>query len=132
MLVLGLVCNVLSTKAQFRESPADSTQYARIYVYRPFTFSAVLLGFGIRKDEQKLFKLRNHSAHEIRVYRAGSVLLSAKSPERKFKMLINVELGKSYYVRCKPGISYLTVNPKLQLVDNELGEREYKEITDEN
>ena len=117
--------------SQALDTTVDSTRYATIYIYRPFTFSSVLLGFGIREGERKLFKLWNGAAHEVKIYKSGPLLLSAKSIERKFKLPIDIELGKSYYVKCKPGISYISANPKLLLVDAEAGKQEYQAIVDE-
>ncbi|AQG78269.1 hypothetical protein [Spirosoma montaniterrae] len=131
-LAFALACIALTVRAQTTEPPIDSAQYARIYVYRPFFVFSSLIGFGLRKDGVKVAKLRNNSGREIKVYRPDIIAISTKSIERQSSVQLNVELGKKYFIRCKPRLSYLTVNPKLQLVDAESGEREYKDIVKEN
>ncbi|WP_338871561.1 hypothetical protein WBJ53_25725 [Spirosoma sp. SC4-14] len=131
-MLLLLISIGLPGKCQFANNKIDSTHFAKIYIYRPFTLSAVLLGFGIRKEGEKLFKLRNNSARELRIYKSAPIILSAKSVERISKITLNVEVGKSYYIRCIPRISYLTVNPKLELVNEAKGKQEYEAIVDEN
>lgn len=104
-------------KAQNVHTVVDSTQYATIYICRPNNFFGSAVGFGIRNDGIKLFKLRNNSIRELKIYQPGPVMLSARCVDRVSKITIPVELGKRYYVRCTPQISYLFANPKLRLVE---------------
>ena len=127
-----LLSCLFTLRAQNIVTKVDSTQYATIYMYRPFSVLSPLLSFGIRKEGVKLFKLRNNSTCIIKVYQPGILILSAKSIERISSLSIACELGKSYYVRSKPRLSYLSVNPKLILMDTAQGRQEYQAIIDEN
>jgi len=130
--ILGLLNGSSIVMGQDVCNPVDSTQYATVYICRPFNVFGAGVGFVIRKGEVKLFKLRNSSIREVKIYQPGPTTLSAKCVDRVSKITVDIELGKSYFISCTPRISYLFANPKLQLVDNERGKKEYQAIVDEN
>ncbi|RCR65613.1 DUF2846 domain-containing protein [Larkinella punicea] len=117
--------NTLST---FQRSDTSTSKYALIYLYRPFEFWGLTIGFSVKKNGTKIFKIRNNSVHIIKVFQSGVTTISAQTFEKKSKVNLKIELGKAYYLKCTIRPGFLIGHPKLRIVSAEKGKIECYEI----
>ncbi len=103
-----------------------STNYAIINVYRP-SGPGVMLNYDLYLGDSVICRVANNSCESIRIYKNGYSSLWAKT-EAKEEIPINVEFGKTYYVRCGVGIGLLVGRPTIQMIDNYTGEFQFNAI----
>lgn len=107
--------------------PADA-DYAMVYFYRPNNFSGSLIGYKVRMNEEDIIgRVRNGEKFGYKVTDFGKHEFWAKT-ESKSTVIIDVEPGEEYFVRCGINMGFAVGKPDLTLVDNELGISEYESI----
>ena len=110
---------------------SDTTDFATLLVYRP---KNALFGptYDMYVDDSemtgKLFikKIKGNTYREIKIYKEGQHVFWAKTLEEKVSVKVNIKFGKTYYLRCGFTQGVIKNRPKLEFVDQEEGEREYK------
>lgn len=112
---------------------ADSSEievdadYALIRIYRNSSLGGVL-NYDLYLDNNKISRVQNHFTDEIKVYLEGQHTLWAKT-EVKDELPIMLEKGKVYYIKCEVRYGVMIGRPEIMLVDANIGETEYKSIS---
>lgn len=110
---------------------SDTSDYATLFVYRP---KNALFGptYDMYIDDSemsgKLFlkKIKGNTYHEIKIKKEGEYRFWAKTFEETVSVKVNIKFGNSYYLRCGFSQGVIKNRPKLEFVDQEVGEREFK------
>lgn len=109
---------------------ADSTlkdaYYAVINVYRPSGVGA-LVNYDLYLGSSIICRVKSNFYESIKIYKEGLNSLSAKT-EAKAEIPINVEFGKTYYVRCGMKMGAFVGRPTLEMIDNKTGKAEFNAI----
>ena len=128
------ICHLATESFSFKENTqleSDTTDYATLFVYRP---KNLLFGptYDIYIDDSemsgKLFikKIKGNTYREIKIYKEGEYTFWAKALEEKVSVKVNVKFGNSYYLRCGFSQGVIRNRPKLEFVDIDEGEKEFK------
>lgn len=106
----------------------SEADYAVVYFYRPKNFSGSLIGYKVRMNNETVIgRVRNGEKFEHKITEFGKYEFWAKT-ESKASVIINVEKGEEYFVRCGINIGIAVGKPEMYVVDNELGISEYESI----
>lgn len=108
------------------EEPVNEDEYAIFYVYRPGKYAG-LLTFNIYLDNELLCKASSNWAEKIRVYRNGKLNLCTKS-EKMNCMLIDVEFGEEYFIRCTAVGGMIVARLEMEEVSREVAKAEIDDI----
>ena len=108
------------------DSALIGADYAIINVYRP-SGQGVLISYDLHLGDSTICRVSNNSCKSIKINKNGLNSLWAKT-ETKSEVPINVEFGKVYYVRCSVSMGAFVGRPKVVIVDNATGKREYNAI----
>ena len=104
----------------------DTTwNYAMLYVYRPKNFNGALVGYDLFLGDSLLCRVTNKSKHAIKIRQKGMNSVWAKT-EAKEELPIDVEYGKTYYLRCGIKTGIMVGRPKMHWVENKIGRYEYE------
>ena len=116
--------NKLKNKSRL---PSDA-DYAIVYFYRPENFVGSLIGYKVRvNDETVIGRVRNGEKFEYKITDFGKHEFWAKT-ESKTSVIIDIEKGQEYFIRCGINIGIAVGKPEMYLVENELGISEYQSI----
>jgi hypothetical protein len=117
---------------QFNEEPKinPDIDYAIINVYR-YGGMGSLISYDLLLGDSVLCRVRNNFKKEIHVKKDGRNTLWART-ESKAEVPINIEIGKTYYLKCAVTTGIMVGRPKLQLLDNEYGKIEYESFNAKN
>ena len=116
------------------DSALNSSDYATLYIYRN-SGEGFANNYDLYLDNTLICKVRNRWKESIKVTQARAYILWAETGE-KAELPITIQLGKKYYIRCSvkmeryTGIPFPLGYPKLELVDNLTGKREFDTITE--
>lgn len=105
------------------DSALIGADYAIINVYR-MSGAGMLVGYDLHLGDSTICRVSNNSYHSIKVNKKGRNSLWAKT-EVKSEIPIDIEFGKVYYVRCGVSVGAFVGRPKIAIVDNATGKREY-------
>lgn len=109
-------------------SPIDSTwDYALLHVYRPKSHTGSLIGYDVYLGDSILCRATNNSKHTIKVRKKGMNSIWAKT-ESKTEVPIDVEYGKTYYLRCEIITGIMVGRPQMTWVGHQTGRAEYELI----
>ncbi|WP_339812407.1 hypothetical protein [Zunongwangia profunda] len=102
--------------------------YAIIYIYRPKMITGNFIGYKVRMDSDSVVcTARNGEKCELRLKDYGKHTFWAKT-ESKDSVVINVERGKEYFIRCGMNPGVLISRPDLNLVENHIAIQEYESM----
>jgi hypothetical protein len=104
----------------------DTLKYAILYVCRPDKFAGSIIGYDIQLGNLVICRAKNNSTYAIKVFKEGNATVSGEYNSNISSVDLNVKFGQEYYVQCS---LLFGGKPKLELVDNYLGEYEYNSIT---
>ena len=107
----------------------EDWDHALIFVYRPHGYGYAI-GYNLFLDDEKVMRVKNRSASVIKVKDFGEHTLWAKTEKRK-EVKINIEKGKTYYLRCGVGMGILVGVPTMELVEWSDGKYEYDKLNQE-
>jgi hypothetical protein len=99
------------------------TPYALLHLYRPGKMAGFMIGYDVHVGDSVGYRARNGSQGEVRRRVAGPLTLWAKTEARE-ELILHVEPGREYYVRCSIGVGALVGRPKLQQVSVTQGRKE--------
>jgi len=111
---------------------SDTSNFAILFVYRPKTFGFGGPTYDMYVDDSemsgKLFieKIKGNFYREIKIYKEGEYTFWAKTLEEKVSVTVDIKFGKSYYLRCGFSQGVIRNRPKLEFVDEQIGEKEFK------
>lgn len=112
----------LTTETASAALPAG-TPYALLHLYRPGKMAGFMIGYDVHLNDSVAYRARNGSQGEVRRRVAGPLTLWAKTEARE-EIILNVEPGREYYVRCSLGAGAFVGRPKLQQVSVAQGRKE--------
>ena len=108
------------------DSTLIGADYAIIHVYRR-SGQGALVSFDLHLGDSTICRVKSNFCESIKINKEGLNSLWAKT-ETKSEIPIKIEFGKAYYVRCGISMGAFVGRPKLQMVDNATGKREYNAI----
>lgn len=128
-LLIGLFCLfTINVFAQTSENTTtDSSKYATLYVYRPKNYEGSMIGYNIKVNEQVVGRIKNNSKFEVKLYKEGPAEIAAETEQQR-KVKINVEFGKSYYLKCGVTTGIWVGRPEINLVYPEQGKMDYENL----
>ncbi len=138
--MLGSTCDRIQAKILKIENPQDlitlrenkaplidsTWNYAKIFIYRPNGIGP-LVGYNLYLDDSVLFRAKNNSKQEIKITKQGTHILWAKT-ESKTELAIDIEFGRTYYLRCGLQMGVMVGRPQLQLIDAMVGKSEFDKV----
>lgn len=108
------------------ESVLIDADYAIINVYRTGGVG-FLVNYDLYLGDSIICRVSSNFCKSIKIHKSGLNSLWAKT-ESKSEIPINIEFGKTYYVRCGINMGAFVGRPNLELVDNRTGEAEFNVI----
>lgn len=107
--------------------PSDA-DYAIVYFYRPDNFYGSAIGYKIRLDDETVIgRVRNGEKFEFKTTDFGEHTFWAKT-EATDSVVINIEKGQEYFVRCSISMGAAVGRPQIELTDNFIGINEFEEM----
>ncbi len=95
--------------------------YAILNIYR---YGGAIVGYDLHLGDSVLCRVRNNFKTTLHIKKEGLNTLWAKT-ESKYEVPINIEKGKTYYLRCSLKMGVFVGRPKLVLVDRKSGKVEF-------
>ncbi|GGB83942.1 hypothetical protein [Dyadobacter sediminis] len=122
--VLRIDATVLAALKADNEEVEPGIDYAVLYVYRTGG-AGIIINYNLSLGDSVICRVTNRFSQAIKIYKQGPTELSAKT-EAKSVIPIDIQKGRSYYVRCSviPGITI--GRPGLELMSKKAGSREYE------
>ena len=123
------LANFIKENNQKNESrlPSDA-DYAVIYFYRPKNFTGSAIGYKIKLENDSIIgRVRNGEKFEYKTSTYGMQSFWGAT-ESKDSVVINVKKGQEYFVRCGMNMGVFVGRPKMRVVSNITGIREYEEM----
>ncbi|WP_345053593.1 hypothetical protein [Hymenobacter glaciei] len=99
------------------------TPYALLHFYRPGKMTGFLIGYDVHVGDSVGYRARNGSQGAVRRHVPGPVTVWAKTEARE-EIVLDVQPGREYYVRCSIGMGALVGRPHLQQVSVVQGRKE--------
>lgn len=100
--------------------------YAILHVYRTGGPGA-LVSYDLHLGDSTICRVKNNFCESIKINKEGLNSLWAKT-ESKSEIPIKIELGKAYYIRCGITMGAFVGRPKIEMIDETVGKREYNAI----
>lgn len=104
--------------------------YAIIHVYR-YPGPGMVVSYDLYLGDSVICRVKNNYKTTVHVTQYGLDTLWAKT-ESKAAISIDLERGRSYYVRCGLGMGVFVGHPELILKDSETGKREFESFEAKN
>lgn len=117
-------------KKQFEDSVVrklipDTASYALLYVYRPKSSLGPLVQYNLHVDDSVVCRVKYNDKHIIRLNKAGSTLLWARTESRK-ELSLDVKYGKVYFLRCGVKFGVMVGEPEFEIVSTAFGMDEFE------
>lgn len=116
--------------AQQDHLPEDSlmqtSDSSLLHFYR-FDGYGFAIGYNIYFDDSLICRSKNKWKTTVALKIHGEYRLTAKT-EAKEELIIAIEPGKNYYIRCSVAMGFAVGRPKMELVDEETGKQEYQTL----
>ena len=107
--------------------PHDA-DYAILYFYRPDNFFGSAIGFKIRLDNETVIgRVRNGEKFKFETKDFGEHTFWGKT-ETQDSVVINIEKGQEYFVRCSIKMGAAVGRPEINLTENYIGINEYEKM----
>lgn len=107
-----------------------TADYALLHVYR-LRGLGHHFPFNLYLDHHLLANVKNNWKETIIIREPGPYLLWART-ESDQGILIDIEMGKEYYIRCALFMGQVVGHPKIELIDNPRGKVEFASISQQN
>jgi len=120
----------ISPYLKLRAQPSADTagQYAVLYVYRLKDTLLPSEGYNLHLGKDSILcRIHGKTAHAFLVAQGGKVTVWAQTGVRR-ELTLNLEQGKSYYIRCGIASGSARQQPVLELVDAATGVAEYEKL----
>jgi hypothetical protein len=104
-----------------------SDDCALLHFYRPATKIGVAVSFGVHLDDDVVFLAKYNSKTTVRVTKEGLKTLWATT-ESRAELPVDIKLGNEYFIRCNLGVGVFVGRPRLALVDNNDGRKQFIKI----
>lgn len=111
-----------------RSALPDDADYAIVYFYRPKVFSGSMVGYKIRTEDDNIIgRVRNGEKFEYKTSEFGEQIFYGKTEVRD-SVIINIQKGEEYFVRCGITLGVAVGKPELYIIDNHVGRKEYAKL----
>jgi hypothetical protein len=100
---------------------------ALLHIYRPSSMAGMAVSYHIHLEDEPLFRVKNKTKKTVMVTTEGLVALWGRT-ETETELLLDIELGNEYYIRCGVGMGAFVGRPKIELVDARTGKAEFDKI----
>lgn len=104
--------------------------YAILKVFR-YKGVGSLINYNLCLGDSVICRVKNNFKTTLHIKKDGLNTLWAKT-EAKSELPINVEMGKTYYLRCGITMGAFVGHPKLELVDPKTGKNEFESFKAKN
>ncbi len=132
MVLVGFITAAQEKKDSTTALLTDTIPYATLYVYRQPHRGGAHLSYDLYMGDSVICRVRNDSKYIIRLYKEGKTIFRAKT-ERKATKEIDVQYGKSYYLKCDvTQFGVFVMSPFLQLMYEEYGKFDFKGVEGKN
>jgi len=113
---------------QFRseEEPVTNADFATLKIYR-FSGAGSLVNYDLHLGDSIICRIQNNSKMSIEIKDYGQKIIWAKT-ESKTELPIEIQAGKTYYIRCGITMGFFVGHPSIQLVDYMTGKNEFESI----
>lgn len=109
-----------------------NANYAMIYAYRPSGSLGGLIGYKIRMDDETVIgRVRNGERFKYLISDFGEHTFWGKTESRD-SVVINIEKGKEYYIRCGMKMGVFAARPEIAVIENRIGRNEWNEMSEDN
>ncbi len=106
----------------------SNAEYSIVYFYRPKNSFGSMIGFKVRMDDETVIgRVRNGEKFEYKTTDFGKHEFWGKT-ESRASVIIDIEKGQEYFVRCGIDMGVAVGRPEMYLVENELGISEYESL----
>jgi len=116
------------------DSALNSSEYATLHIYRK-NGEGSSKKYDLYLDNTLICRAQNRWKESIKITQERAYILWVETEEEeKLELPITIQLGKEYYIRCSVkmeiyvGIPFPLGQPKIELVDNLTGKREFDAI----
>ncbi len=103
------------------------SDYATVIMYRPSKFLLFAFDYDVYMGDSLIAEVSNGSYHIFETKKTGRVSLWAKT-EDKISLELNLEKGKTYFLRCGVTFGILMAQPTFEIVDADVGRAETEDI----
>ena len=111
-----------------RSTLPEESDIAKVYFYRPKMITGALLGYKVRMDNDSVVcRVRNGEKCEVNITDFGKHKFWAKIESRD-SIIIDVQRGQEYFVRCSVGLGVLVGKPDFSLVENHIARKEFERM----
>jgi len=100
---------------------------ALLHLYRPKTMIGFAVSYGVHLDDEDVFLAKNNSKTTVRITSAGLKTVWGQT-EARSEVSVDIQLGHEYYVRCGLGMGAFVGRPRLVIVDNKEGKKQFDKI----
>jgi hypothetical protein len=106
----------------------EDADYALIHFYRPNAGLGAFLGYKIKDGSDAVVgRLRNGEKFIYKTQKCGMQTFYGVL-ETKEEVVINIEKGKEYFVRCSINMGVVLGRPEINTIENYIGMNEFKEM----
>ena len=119
---------IINSAEEKSDSPQSITngEYVILHVYRKGVMGG-LVNYDLFLEDRVICYVRSNWKETVKIDKAGLITLWART-EAKVELPITVEAGKEYYIRCGVSMGIIVGRPKLELVDEVKGKKEFESI----
>jgi hypothetical protein len=110
--------------AQNVGTDSSQSKYATLCVYRQKNLVGSLVSYELHVNDSAVCRIRNNTKYVIHLDKPGQVELWART-EQKTSVKMNVELGKTYYLKCGVKTGLIEGRPELEIIQPAQGELDY-------
>jgi type 1 fimbria pilin len=107
----------------------NENNFATLYIYRPKSRKISLASFTINVNDSSVCKIKSNKRYTVKLYKFGTTEFWAKS-EYKSTVTMNIEKGKSYYLKCNIKMGWWAESPALTWMDEVKGKSEFENAKD--
>ena len=104
--------------------------YAILNVYR-YGGTGALVNYDLYLGDSVICRVQNNYKTTLYIKKDGLNTIWAKT-ESKSEIPIDIQMGKTYYLRCGITMGILVGRPKLELVDRKIGKAEFESFKAKN
>ena len=107
-----------------------NVDYAILNVYR-YGGTGALVNYDLYLGDSVICRVQNNYKTTLYIKKDGLNTIWAKT-ESKSEIPIDIQMGKTYYLRCGITMGILVGRPKLELVDRKIGKAEFESFKAKN
>ncbi|NME72018.1 hypothetical protein [Flammeovirga aprica] len=125
-----ITANILKVENIDNYSPVKKNEevldvdYAILNVYR-YNGMGTMIGYDLYLGDSVICRVKNNYKTTIHIKKEGLNTIWAKT-EKKSEVPINIEMGRTYYLKCSISMGIVAGRPNLELMDSKTGKMEFE------